>query len=132
MVVLCFKIVVVLLWFQKCNVTAQDSADLTALGLYEGIFTASMLKDLWLFQAACQSLLSGNALEKFNRHSLRSLVSLFRLVYFLEDTSGLHLPQKNDDPDKYAPVQPVKNGRTWCNSCFLQKRHCCLHTFSST
>lgn len=80
MVLLHFKIVLVLLQFQKCNVTAWDPADLTAQGMYERIFTASTLKNLWLFQAVCQSLLSGNALEKFNRHSSfrRSLVSLFK------------------------------------------------------
>lgn len=63
MVLLHFKIVLVLLQFQKCNVTAWDPADLTAQGMYERIFTASTLKNLWLFQAVCQSLLSGNALE---------------------------------------------------------------------
>lgn len=84
MVLLHFKIVVILLWFQKCNVTAQDPADFTVQGIYERIFTASTLKNLWLFQAVCQSPLSGNALEKFNRQSSlrKSLVSLFRSLSF--------------------------------------------------
>lgn len=46
-----------------------------------------MLKNIWLFQTVCQSLLSGNALEKFNGYfSLGgNLVSLFRSISFLED-----------------------------------------------
>jgi len=49
MVLLHFKTVVVLLWFQKCNVTAQDPADLTAQGIYERIFTATTLNELLAF-----------------------------------------------------------------------------------
>lgn len=97
MVLLHLKIVVVLLWFQKRNVTAQDPGDLTAQGIHERIFTASTLKNLWVFQAACQSLFSGNALEKFNRHSsLPSLVSLFRSISFSEDYVGPTPPSEKE------------------------------------
>lgn len=105
-----FEIVVVLLWFQKCNVTTQNPVDLTTLRIYKSLFTASMLKYLWIFWAVCQSLFSGNAVEKLYRHSSlrRSLVLLFRSIFFLEDMLGL--PQKREMPQISMQQKiPLKN-----------------------
>lgn len=44
MVLLHFKIVVVLLWFQKCSITAWNPADLTALGIYKRLFHCQHVK----------------------------------------------------------------------------------------
>lgn len=130
MVLLHFKIVMVLLWFQKCNVTAQNPADLTALGIQKRLFTASMLKHLWIFRAVCQSLFSGNAAEKLNRHSFlrRSLVLQFRSIFFLEDMLGL--PQKRKERCHQISMHqkiPLKNGVIFQD----RKQHPVLQLLSS-